>query len=48
MDALGRIVLKEKGRNIQSISVSKLPAGLYQLKIFQGNQVEVFGVMIEK
>jgi hypothetical protein len=48
LDALGRIVLKEKGRNIQSISVSKLPAGLYQLKIFQGNQVEVFGVMIEK
>jgi hypothetical protein len=48
MDAMGRIVFKEKGRNMQSISVSKLPAGLYQLKIFQGNQVEVFGVMVEK
>ncbi len=48
MDALGRIVFKEQGRNMQSISVSKLPAGLYQLKIFQGNQVEVFGVVVEK
>jgi hypothetical protein len=48
LDALGRIVFKEKGRNIPSISVSKLPAGLYQLKIFQGNQVEVFGVMVER
>ena len=46
MDAMGRIVVKEKGRNIQSISVLKLPAGLYQLKVLQGNRVEVFGVMI--
>ena len=46
MDALGRIVLKEKGQNIQSISVAKLPAGLYQLKVLRGNEMQVFGVMV--
>ncbi len=48
MDALGRIVLKEKGRNISSISVSKLPAGLYQLKVFAGKEMQVFAVMVER
>jgi hypothetical protein len=48
MDALGRIVFKEKGRNMQSISVSKLPAGLYQLKVFAGKERQVFAVMVEK
>jgi hypothetical protein len=40
-------VLKEKGRNMQSISVSKLPAGLYQLKVFTGKEMQVFAVMVE-
>jgi hypothetical protein len=31
-----------------SISVSKLPAGLYQLKVFAGKEMQVFGVMVEK
>jgi hypothetical protein len=48
MDALGRIVLKEKGRNMPSISVSKLPAGLYQLKVFTGKEMKIFAVMVEK
>ena len=48
MDAMGRIVLNEKGRNMQSISVSKLPAGLYQLKVFTGKEMKVFAVMVEK
>jgi hypothetical protein len=48
MDAMGRIVVKEKGRNIQSISVLKLPAGLYQLKVFTGKEMQVFAVMVEK
>jgi hypothetical protein len=48
MDALGRIVFKEQGRNIQSISVLKLPAGLYQLKVFTGKEMQVFAVMVEK
>jgi hypothetical protein len=46
MDAMGRIVLKEKGRNMPSISVSKLPAGLYQLKVFTGKEMQVFAVMV--
>jgi hypothetical protein len=41
-------VLKEKGRNMQSISVSKLPAGLYQLKVLTGKEMQVFAVMVEK
>jgi hypothetical protein len=48
MDAPGRLVLKEKGRNISSISVSKLPAGLYQLKVFTGKEMQIFAVMVEK
>jgi hypothetical protein len=48
IDAMGRIVVKEKGRNIQSISVLKLPAGLYQLKVFTGKEMQVFAVMVEK
>jgi hypothetical protein len=48
MDAMGRIVVNEKGRNMQSISVSKLPAGLYQLKVFTGKEMQVFAVMVEK
>jgi hypothetical protein len=48
MDAMGRIVVKEKSRNMQSISVSKLPAGLYQLKVFTGKEMQVFAVMVEK
>jgi hypothetical protein len=47
IDAMGRIVVKEKGRNIQSISVLKLPAGLYQLKVFTGKEMQVFAVMID-
>ena len=46
MDALGRIVLKDKGINIPSISVLKLPAGLYQLKVFTGKEMQVFAVMV--
>ncbi len=46
LDGLGRIVFKERGRNISSISVSKLPAGLYQLKVFTGKEMQVFGVMV--
>jgi hypothetical protein len=48
MDALGKIVFKEKGRYISSISVSKLPAGLYQLKVYTGKEMQVFGVMMDK
>jgi hypothetical protein len=47
MDAMGRIVFKERGRNMQSISVSKLPAGLYKLKVFTGKEMQVFAVMID-
>jgi hypothetical protein len=46
MDAMGRIVLQEKGRNIQSVSVAKLQAGLYQLRIWRGKEMQVFGLMI--
>lgn len=47
-DAMGRKVMKEKGENIQEVSVSKLPEGLYQLKVWQGNRIEAFRVILKR
>ena len=49
IDASGRVVLQEKVKNIQSLTVdvSKVSSGIYQLSLSDGTSTEVTRVTIK-